>query len=364
MISLKHPIHSKSKIHFSNIEQTTIKITPIIQDVIYNSKYNFNKTKKIKQNNKVYNYFISRFCPKKIVNKILKDFYYYTIYRYNYKNIILDIHLLNNKKYIDIYDIWILAMKGLTFAYLTNKKNIHINLYYAPTSYKKRFNLSSTIKELQPININSGFTNFDEDNSYITIFRKEENMKVFIHELIHLLGLDFCFHNQNDINKLVKKDYSVETINDSDKIITIGNANIFEAYTDAMAIIYNCIFNAILTNSSVSKIILDEIDYQKKVVCKILKIFNMKHILQSKNNQNKLIQKTNVLAYYFIKYGLMLQPNTFFIMYPLRIQWTKNKIKKLYIDAKNNLNKIDLSKSCKRISFSLRMTKNNIIINN
>jgi len=61
----------------------------------------------------------------------------------------------------------------------------HYQLTFILTSFEK--NRMTSISSLEPIHINSGYTYGDE----IVIFRKEELMRVFVHECFHLFCLDF-----------------------------------------------------------------------------------------------------------------------------------------------------------------------------
>ena len=87
----------------------------------------------------------------------------------------------------------------------------------------------------------------------------------------------------------------------------------------------------------------------------------MKHILKSQNNKNILLQKSNVLSYYFIKYGLILDPTYFLSNFDLNTKWSENKILEIYNLSKNVLKNttFDVNNSLK-YNKSLRMTYNNI----
>ena len=112
----------------------------------------------------------------------------------------------------------------------------------------------------------------------IVVFRKEESMKVLLHEIVHYVNLDFVHSSQAEIKKLVYRDFSIEINN--------RFVNLFEAYTDFTAI-YNSVFNSILVDKNVYAIINDEIVYQKKSSRK-----NFKQIrLRSYCSKEKLLWK-------------------------------------------------------------------------
>ena len=98
------------------------------------------------------------------------------------------------------------------------------------------------------------------------------------------MNLDFVHSSQAEIKKLVYRDFSIEINN--------RFVNLFEAYTDFTAIIYNSVFNSILVDKNVYAAINDEIVYQKKFSKKILNKSGLDHIVQKKNySGNILYQK-------------------------------------------------------------------------
>ena len=209
---------------------------------------------------------------------------------------------------------------------------------------------------LGPNNVNSAFTSFNQDSTgnRIVIFRKEEDSKVFIHELVHYAKMDFCFEDQSIINKAILRTFDVE----GDKFI-----NLFEAYTDAVAIIYNSIFNSLLLNISVSELLNNELDYQYTLTSKILEYYDMTHILTSKNKtSNKLIQKSNILSYYFIKYGLLDNTDKFIRQFKLNTVWTQDKIREIYTQSISSLKKkkFKINNTIPVADSRMRMTYNNI----
>ena len=98
------------------------------------------------------------------------------------------------------------------------------------------------------------------------------------------------------------------------------------------------------------------------ILCNILQVSKMNHILITKNNSNNnLIQKSSILAYYFIKFGLLENPNKFLKKFKLNTIWTDNKIREIYdISLKVLKKKIFNFNSSIKVK-SLRMTYNNIV---
>ena len=70
-------------------------------------------------------------------------------------------------------------------------KNINIEIYNTP--FKKKLPCRNYCKNLSSININSGLSY----SNNIIIYRKEELLKVLIHEIIHILDIDVKYENYN-----------------------------------------------------------------------------------------------------------------------------------------------------------------------
>tara|TARA_B100001093_G_C26824429_1_gene1013342 strand:+ start:716 stop:1858 length:1143 start_codon:yes stop_codon:yes gene_type:complete len=362
---------------YKTIEQIKYKIEPYLKNVINNVKYELLDSYKVDKININFNYdnislenyysiaheynknidylrqnILSYFIPSNITKNILSKFTYYKRYKFTYKNRLINLHLFNDKSMFDYRLLTTIISKGFAFLEYSNSKRRDIEFYYIPTNFKKQFPEKEIIG---PNNVNSAFTSFNRDGSgnRIVIFRKEEAAKVFIHELVHFINMDFSFKNQSQVNKLIVENFDIDK---KDKFI-----NLFEAYTDSIAIIYNTIFNSILLDKSASNLIRDEINYQYKVLCKILKFSNMNHILKNKNkSKNILKQNSNVLSYYFIKYGLLKNPQIFLNKFDINANWNENKILEIYNVSKNILDKTKFKIDSINPNNSLRMTYNNI----
>lgn len=165
------------------------------------------------------------------------------------------------------------------------------------TDLKKQFPPSSSTV-LSEISINSGFTFVQKPND-IHIFRKEECLKVLLHELIHASNYDFSNSNLDNLPVKLRDD-------------NITN----EGITEYFAIIHynwyiaNFLKDSTYKNTSLSELFLDllsnELCWQEYQIYKIFKFFNMqpKDLLSDHNNFS---QKTSVLSYYIFKHFLFTQ---------------------------------------------------------
>jgi len=174
-----------------------------------------------------------------------------------------------------------------------------------PQTYEITFYLTDIKKILPPDHLpkviteefgNSGFT-FVREPSDIHIFRKEESLKVLIHELIHACKFDFNGSNLIDIPCNIKDD-------------DISN----EGITEYLAIIYYYWYIAsymsnFADKSTINIIFTDllshDMGWQDYQVSKILTYFKLdaNHLLE----KNNFKQKTSILSYFFLKDYLFTQ---------------------------------------------------------
>ena len=145
------------------------------------------------------------------------------------------------------------------------------------------------------VTINNDFENHSH-NGDIILYRKEEVLKVLIHELIHSNLID---------KKIIKSDNVTKFSN-----IFCVNYKILlnEAFTESIALIINLFYIHIKCNFN--KKMLDimfqnEINYSNYICSKILsyyKIDNISDVIKKDKNCNKIFpQKSNVFSYYFLK---------------------------------------------------------------
>ena len=201
-----------------------------------------------------------------------------------------------------------------------------ITFYYFNTPIKKE--IISNLNYLSSQNTNSGLTT----NDYIIIWRKEELLKVYIHELIHYLNLD---------NKHNKKINNLFNYN-------IGKYNypilINETLTEINAMFFHTLFTIIIDNNNTINNNFDYIIHTFKILynielmyswfqfAKIMKFFNIQiydNILIKKNFN----QTTNIYSYYILK--------SIFNMYFIDILYESFSIQKL-LNIKQTTNKLNI----------------------
>jgi len=176
------------------------------------------------------------------------------------------------------------------------------NITFYLTSIKKRLPPLDSPKVLTEEYMNSGFT-FVKDPCEIHIFRREESLKVLIHELIHSSKFDFNNSNIVDVPIILRDD-------------DISN----EGITEYLAIIHYYWYVAnFINNHDASEqfieLLSNDLGWQHYQISKILKYFELEpYDLLEKNNFK---QKTSVMSYFFLK-------NFFFTQNSLPIILSRN----------------------------------------
>lgn len=261
-IQTSHSIIDKS--HISNIVQANKYfpheiMTHIIQNINMHHQFTFafNKRK-----------FIINFYSKRSSNDIdNRELSVYIEY------IMLWLHVITNNKHVK-------CIKQLT-----------VNIFLTP--FKKKMNS----EQLTPSNVNTGFSNTCLVNNEITIYRKEEWFKVFIHETFHAFGLDFSNVNQQHINSHLQNIFHFNI-----------DYNLFEAYTETWARIINVGIICYMSTDSLIMFsnycnILMHLEKVHSIIQmnKIMKHVNLTYSSIINNSDSSTYEEnTNIFAYYVI----------------------------------------------------------------
>ena len=158
---------------------------------------------------------------------------------------------------IDIIQRRILIMKTM----FNNRQKLLIEIWPSPFTKKLPFG-----KVIGSKHVNSGVTFMNAEGDHIQIWRKEELVKVLIHELLHHLRIDENIYNSSDINhKLYKKicyqNYQFISAN--------------EIYVELYSLIINLLLYLIENSLEFTKLfkemISEEIEHSLEQTVKILK---------------------------------------------------------------------------------------------
>ena len=172
-------------------------------------------------------------------------------------------------------------------------QNLILNIYLLDD--KKR--ITQKTKELDKKNVNSGSC-LKTDPVIITIYRKEELIKVVIHELIHAFDYD-NFEDNEKIIKHYQKKYNISSL----------NINTNEAYTEIWANLINCYLISQKKGRNQYNLFLVLVALESEFAnFQAQKVLYLTKLNEKKMDINKY---TNVLAYYIIRSEIYNSINLF-----------------------------------------------------
>ena len=173
------------------------------------------------------------------------------------------------------------------------------------------------IGTIERVHANTAFTYSCRKSNTITIFRKEEWFKVFIHETFHSLGLDFSGMHTESI-------LSTEMIR---RIFHIGvdDLRIYESYTETFAELLHLQFISFYSTilktdyhrmfSKMQKMVAVETVFSLIQCMKVLRhnrIAEYPDLFTATNKKRELyLEKTHAISYFVIKSIMMFHKNEF-----------------------------------------------------
>jgi hypothetical protein len=230
----------------------------------------------------------------------------------------IKLHVYN--KYVDSIILWLYLLNE----YASKKCSTYFTVYFYFTSLTKILP-NSNVEILNEHHVNTAFTTTCPTDSEIILYRKEEWLKVFIHETFHNFALDFSDMNTDVCDKRILDLFSVDS-----------EVNLYESYTEFWAEIMNCCLCSFYlikdtdSNSESSFHLFRKyfdyfIDLERKYSCfqmvKTLEFMGLayKNLYKQDFKSNLLRntmykEETNVLSYYVIKTILLFH-------YPMFLQW-------------------------------------------
>ena len=319
--------------------------------------------------------FNSHYVPNPIKDYIMNYFGGYIKFHLFYKNTNITIFLLldNNdfEHNIHKYNEYInttLAWLDFALKYTTLKTN-SITLYLFLSDFEKELP-KSNINILDTINCNSAVTTACNKDGEILIYRKEEWMKVLMHETIHLLCLDFSGMDYYEFKQKIKSLYPINS-----------DFELSESYSEFWANTINSFF--------ISYILLDDkknydsfvkyysvINYYEKLFAlfqclKILEHMNLTYEMLYKRDELSMVSRklykenTNVFPYYILKMVLLYHKEDFMIWCRrnneknvLNYNKTPQTFNSLFLFIKSKMDNIDMLDDLDTIRIMFRREKN------
>lgn len=246
------------------------------------------------------------FISEEIKNFVTKNTKFYFSFRFKIKSTNITINIANyNENYVNemhnlLYSI--LCWLYIGIKHKTKMCSKFLKIYLFLTKFEKGIN---NCHILGPNNSNSGFTYACALDNTICIFRKEEILKVLIHETFHALGLDFS-HKAINVKNKMRNIFNIKS-----------TFNISETYSELWATIINSLFFAyfklkkqkkkMFFNKAITLLNL-ETAFSIYQSTKILKNMKLKYnfILKENNFECKYREKTNIFCYYILKSVLLI----------------------------------------------------------
>ena len=306
---------------------------------LYQYFENINLNYKIINNYKSVNSSI-QFDKNKFLSNNLKDSIELLKYSTNFSFLSNDIYYkitIYHKKTTKIISLikYIIIYISFISSFSTQKKTVTIN--YFLTNRKKTMNNKKIFSSNE---VNSGSANMYNE---INIWRKEELLKLTIHELLHILNVDIPNKFNLELLEYYNTKYNLE----------MNSINLTEAYVEFWAVIMNVYLYTKIINNSIHNFIKNIKKEQKFNYIQYSKILKI-----SSKNMN---QYTHVFSYYILKYELFhnlskILQFSFFENDKL-IYLKKNKLTK-FITLLKNLEFIPVKKVMKNNKYytTMRMT--------
>ena len=171
----------------------------------------------------------SKYFPEHIRNYILNQYKGFVYYKLEIGNKKINIYFtilkdedLNEdlfEKYVKKMMLWL----KIAYKYAPPNCSNELTVYCFLTHFKKKLptNIFDVLSEKH---CNSAFTTSCQPETEITIYRKEEFLKVFVHETFHALGLDFSTMPLREVHNKIHDIFPVKS-----------DFNIYEAYSEFWA---------------------------------------------------------------------------------------------------------------------------------
>jgi hypothetical protein len=269
--------------------------------------------------------------PELLQNDINTNLIYQTIYKYNIFDKEITIYINEETYNIEEYNECVKRMMILFSVYLkyaTTKCSNKLSIFLFFSKMEKT--LPEYGEQMERHNLNNAFTYPCVSNSELVIYRKEEWFKVFCHESMHNLGLDFSSTNDTVSKDLILQIFPIKS-----------NVRLYEAYTETWAKIMNCIFSSIYEYTDNFDEFINRFDYlickeRVFVILQTVKILNYMGLkyqdLYDTNSakRDKLYYEKTYLISYFVINAILLNNYQEFINWCIT-----NNINVLQFDNEN-----------------------------
>lgn len=266
----------------------------------------------------------SSYVPRAIQIHILENTNYILQYKCSVHKKPIEILIgIENTNNISQYDNYVKQM--LKVLYFFNEMNTFeckypLQILLFPTSYTKHIPVHN-MEVINSSHVNSAVTtNCSPRGNSILIYRKEEWLKVFCHELMHSLNLDYSYIDVYDFHRSLQTLFRINQ--------TIKS---YEAYTEFWATIIHTSFVASqmvdLDSSASNDIELQQFILQYELYMHFEKMFSVfqmvkllhfmyltyNDVLQHPKSEILFKQQTNAFSYYILKTIYLVHSDEFLL---------------------------------------------------
>lgn len=258
-----------------------------------------------KNNNKLER---GEFISNEIVDYIDKNLKYKYIINYKYKNKKIKVRYFSKKKIGNIKNLFEIVINRIIFMMDITDVYKNVNMYIYDTHFKKKLPCKCFNKCKKKLGVHDINTGYSWTNN-IVIYRKEELLKLIIHEMIHLLDIDVKYEYGSNMKRKFMKSLCIESF----------NVLINESYVETWAIVIH-MYISLLEQRKKSYI--NYKNYFKKTLLfnykQVLKILifydidNFDEIFKEGNSCNRIIEfKMNLFSYHILKLLNLFNINKF-----------------------------------------------------
>ncbi len=229
------------------------------------------------------------------------------------------------KQHADLITAWL----HVATKYADASCSTELSIYIYMSSLKKRLPKRKT-EIIGWDHANSGLTTTCPRVAEIVVYRKEEWLKVFFHELMHSWKMDFSAMDCGKAHAHILSMFKVES-----------KVNLFEAYTEFWAETINVAFCSFSKNRhDVDGFLEDcvsnmdaEREHSVEQLAKVLDFMELDYVdLLKEGNGYK--EESNVLSYYVIKTVLMYN-------YPAFLRWCATNNQRLFVFEQTRENQVE-----------------------
>ena len=194
----------------------------------------------------------------------------------------------------------------LAYQWAPEKCSQQLTIYIYLTDAQKV--LPKKGENIEQTHANTAFTTPCAKQTEITIYRKEEWFKVFIHETFHCLGLDFSQMDNKETKDIMLSMFPVK----SEVNLSETYCEVWAELINVMLILYRYIENFDDLINKTCFLMRYENMFSMFQCAKVLEFFDLPYEkLIEKKETEKYKEQTNVLSYYIIKTVLISNLNSF-----------------------------------------------------